>query len=130
MYLWPCGYGAAFSYLHLNRDSAKCLEDTMLSGRSSRPWMDNPVQWISEAENIALPVVDLSNLSDEQQRVFALRLSAENAGRSFDLGTDTLLRTYLLKLKENDHVLLAAFHHIATDGWSMAIFNSGNPGPL
>ncbi|AVT38330.1 hypothetical protein C6W10_19910 [Plantactinospora sp. BB1] len=42
--------------------------------------------------------------------------------RPFDLRTEAPLRACLARLADDDHVLLLAIHHIATDGWSMAIF--------
>jgi hypothetical protein len=34
-----------------------------------------------------------------------------------------MLRVRLLKLGERDHILLRTFHHIASDGWSVGVFN-------
>ncbi|MEU7484721.1 condensation domain-containing protein [Streptomyces sp. NPDC042319] len=41
----------------------------------------------------------------------------------FDLARDPLLRARLFRLAPDDHVLVAVFHHIANDGWSMDIFH-------
>ncbi|MFE6051426.1 non-ribosomal peptide synthase/polyketide synthase [Kitasatospora sp. NPDC056446] len=40
--------------------------------------------------------------------------------RGFDVTTDLPLRADLLRVAREDHVLALTFHHIATDGWSMA----------
>ncbi|SOD62616.1 amino acid adenylation domain-containing protein [Streptomyces zhaozhouensis] len=40
--------------------------------------------------------------------------------RGFDLVEELPLRVTLLRVAEDDHVLLIVLHHIATDGWSMA----------
>ncbi len=65
----------------------------------------------------------------------------EEAQRPFDLSTDPLLRTRLLRLREDEHILMLNMHHIITDGWSLNIlteelntlynaFRCGRPSPL
>ncbi|MFB7243764.1 hypothetical protein CW362_02260 [Streptomyces populi] len=41
----------------------------------------------------------------------------------FDLEHDPLLRVGLYRLAPQEHVLVAVFHHIANDGWSMDVFH-------
>src|SRR5262249_26614057 len=43
------------------------------------------------------------------------------ASMPFDLETGPLLRTRLLKLGDDDHVLLMTLHHCICDGWSVPI---------
>ena len=61
--------------------------------------------------------------------------------RPFDLATGPLLRARLLRLADEDHVLLLTMHHIISDAWSAGIFLqelgvlyeafcAGNPSPL
>ena len=47
--------------------------------------------------------------------------SLEEARRPFDLERGPLLRARLLRLAEDEHVLLITVHHIVFDGWSMGI---------
>ncbi|WP_198172462.1 non-ribosomal peptide synthetase [Hymenobacter ginkgonis] len=39
----------------------------------------------------------------------------------FDLSRDPMLRATLLKLAEQEHLLVITLHHIASDGWSLSI---------
>ncbi|MFK8103148.1 MAG: non-ribosomal peptide synthase/polyketide synthase [Saprospiraceae bacterium] len=42
--------------------------------------------------------------------------------KPFDLAKDHMLRTSLLDLGQQEYILAIVMHHIASDGWSMAIF--------
>src|SRR5436190_357097 len=52
----------------------------------------------------------------------AQRLLREEAYRPFDLASGAVLRWRLLRLAEQEHVLVIAMHHIVSDGWSMGVF--------
>ncbi|HJX28304.1 MAG TPA: amino acid adenylation domain-containing protein, partial [Thermoanaerobaculia bacterium] len=84
-----------------------------------------PVQIIQPAATVDLPLVDLSGLPPEPGallvRDLTRNLAREEAGRPFDLRIGPLLRTSLLRLAAEEHVLLITMHHIASDGWSMGI---------
>ncbi|MEJ7558098.1 MAG: amino acid adenylation domain-containing protein [Pedobacter sp.] len=40
---------------------------------------------------------------------------------AFDLSEDYMLRAELIRIKDDEHILVATLHHIASDGWSMPI---------
>ena len=101
----------------------------------------SPVQIIAENRTLPLPALDLS-ASPEPEREAAVRhlLTAE-AQRPFNLAHDLLLRATLLRLGEQEHVLLLVMHHITSDAWSLGIFlrelavlygtfSAGQPSPL
>jgi amino acid adenylation domain-containing protein len=48
-------------------------------------------------------------------------LAAEHASQVFDLGRAPLLNVQVLRLDEQEHVLLLNMHHIISDGWSMNV---------
>ena len=50
------------------------------------------------------------------------RLVAEEARSAFDLEAGPLIRGRLIRLAEDEHVLLFTMHHIVSDGWSLSIF--------
>ncbi|MET9660090.1 non-ribosomal peptide synthase/polyketide synthase [Streptomyces sp. NPDC006510] len=66
-----------------------------------------------DAARPALPVVDIA------EDALTAAMTAE-AGRGFDLASRTPLRATLYRTAPDTHVLLLLFHHIATDGWSLA----------
>jgi hypothetical protein len=87
-----------------------------------------------EALRTRFPVVDgeavqevLESCELELERVEAdgkaeaRRVIEEAARRSFDLSTGPLMRALLVRVGEEEHVLLLSLHHIVSDGWSMGI---------
>src|SRR5262249_36292721 len=49
-------------------------------------------------------------------------LCHEEAERPFDLAADLMLRASLLRLEDELHVLLVTMHHVASDAWSVHVF--------
>jgi amino acid adenylation domain-containing protein len=100
-----------------------------------------PVQIIAFDPAISLPVIDLQELPETQREAEALRLATIEAQRPFDLANNSLLRGTLVKLDEEDYLLVLTLHHIISDGWSTAVlirevatlyqaFCNGKPSPL
>jgi len=100
-----------------------------------------PLQVITPNLTVTLPVMDLSSLTDAERESEALRLATEEARHPFDLSRGPLLRVTLLRLAEQEHVLLLTLHHIVSDGWSMGVLfrelsvlyeaiSNGKPSPL
>nr|AXN93575.1 PuwA [Cylindrospermum moravicum CCALA 993]AXN93584.1 PuwA [Cylindrospermum alatosporum CCALA 994] len=83
---------------------------------------NTPVQVIAPRVTLALPVVDLQGLPNQEQSSEVKRLVMLEADKPFDLYQPPLLRGTLLRLSENSHVLLLTVHHIVFDGWSMGVF--------
>ncbi|WP_409286155.1 condensation domain-containing protein, partial [Pseudomonas protegens] len=65
---------------------------------------------------LALPIVR----ADTNQAGLQALVEAEIA-RPFDLQQGPLLRVSLLRLAEDEHVLVLVQHHIVSDGWSMQV---------
>ncbi|HYL04848.1 MAG TPA: condensation domain-containing protein, partial [Thermoanaerobaculia bacterium] len=68
-----------------------------------------------------LPVLDLAALPPHRRDAEAQRQQAAEAARDFDLARGPLLRAMLLRFAADRHRLLLTLHHIACDGWSVAI---------
>ena len=102
---------------------------------------EQPVQIITPILGVPLPVIDLSGLPEVEREAEAQRLVREEAQRPFDLAQGPLLRTSLLRLGSEEHILLLAMHHIISDGWSTGVlfweiatlyeaFSTGKSSPL
>ena len=98
-------------------------------------------QIIAPSLLVPLPVVDLGSLPEDERDSEARRLAVEDANAPFDLEQGPLLRARLLRLRDEEHVLLVDMHHIVSDGWSMGVFrrelaelytafSQGRPSPL
>jgi len=99
------------------------------------------VQVISPTLPITLPITDLRALPQTEQAEEAQRLVHEDSQRPFDLTQGPLLRSCLLRLGDQEHLLLITLHHIISDGWSLGVliheltvlydaFVTGAPSPL
>ncbi|MGK7942438.1 MAG: amino acid adenylation domain-containing protein [Crocosphaera sp.] len=100
-----------------------------------------PVERVNSHTTVNIPLIDLQNLTETEQTATVQKLAREDAQKPFDLSQSPLVRTSLLQLSENCHVLLFNMHHIASDGWSISIligelstlyqaFCEGKPSPL
>src|SRR5205807_1464040 len=74
-----------------------------------------PVQVIHPAGLFRLPLVDLRSLTQEERVTEAQRLIRQEAQRPCNLTQGPLLRTSLLRLDIEEHVLLLTMHHIIFD---------------
>lgn len=81
-----------------------------------------PYQVIASPSKLSLPVVELTLVPENQQKALVMQLATQEAQRSFDLAQDMLLRTTLLQLEAQEHVLLLTMHHIVSDAWSIGVF--------
>ncbi|MEU4039405.1 non-ribosomal peptide synthase/polyketide synthase [Streptomyces collinus] len=76
-------------------------------------------QVVGPPHPVDLPVDDLTTAPDGPAALDAL-LERE-AATPFDLATGPLLRARLARPAADEHVLVLAVHHIATDGWSLGV---------
>ena len=101
----------------------------------------HPMQVITPACSLEMPVIDLSELPGDEREAEVNRLCREEAQRPFDLERDAMLRARLFRLEPRQHVLFLNLHHIAADGWSISVllrelgtiyeaFCIGRPSPL
>ena len=100
-----------------------------------------PVPTVTKNSELCLKVVDLRMLRPEGREQQVLRLARAEADRPFALMQPPLLRVTLVRLGQQDQVVLFTMHHIICDGWSIAllrkevmrlyeVYSRGNPSPL
>ncbi|HEV8577638.1 MAG TPA: amino acid adenylation domain-containing protein [Thermoanaerobaculia bacterium] len=100
-----------------------------------------PVPAVIPPGPLAMPIVDLAGLALPLAETESLRLAAAEARRPFDLSRPPVIRAWLLRTAPTSHLLLLILHHVAADGWSLAIlvremgalygaFAAGLPSPL
>ncbi len=79
---------------------------------------EEPVQVVGAAGPVPIPLTDLRGVDAERE---VRRLMDEEAARPFDLAAGPLLRTTLVRLADEEWVLLVTLHHAVSDGWSMGV---------
>ncbi len=82
---------------------------------------EGPLQHICPSPAFKLSMIDLSDLDLLTQEEKVRQYFSEESHRAFDLSRDLMLRVELIKSSEDEHILLATMHHIASDGWSVSI---------
>ena len=82
-----------------------------------------PTQIVHSKGSITVPLDDLSNLASPAREAEEEKRTIAEAALPFNLKTGPLLRTRVLRLRNDQHVLLVAMHHIVSDGWSIGIFS-------
>ncbi|HEU4881265.1 MAG TPA: amino acid adenylation domain-containing protein, partial [Longimicrobium sp.] len=82
-----------------------------------------PVQRIASPESSPFPLVehDFRVLADAEDALD--RLMRDEAGAPFDLARGPLIRGRLIRMADDDHVLLLTMHHIVSDGWSAGVLH-------
>lgn len=81
-----------------------------------------PMQLVHPGGEHTIVLEDLSDLPDSRRESQARKRAMAEASQPFDLATGPLLRARVLRLGQEDHVVLLTVHHIVFDGWSAAIF--------
>ncbi|MCW6050713.1 amino acid adenylation domain-containing protein [Lyngbya sp. CCAP 1446/10] len=75
------------------------------------------------AASIALdiPTIDLSILDDRDRESKLAYLRRQEVDRPFNLVSGPLFRSQIIKLQEQEHIVIITGHHIICDGWSWGI---------
>ncbi|MGB9123517.1 MAG: amino acid adenylation domain-containing protein, partial [Candidatus Angelobacter sp.] len=96
---------------------------------------------IRQPEAGRLPVVDLTRIEEGKRQEVAQQIATAEAHRLFSLARGPLMRTTLVKLGSETHLVLHNMHHIVSDGWSNGVlvrevsslyesFRNGRPSAL
>jgi amino acid adenylation domain-containing protein len=95
----------------------------------------------TQGQLVTVSVVDLRELPEVEREAEARRLATAEAQQPFDLARGPLVRTTVLQLGDEDHILLLTMHHIVSDSWSTRVlfqelsvlyeaFSTDSPSPL
>ncbi|HEU0012159.1 MAG TPA: amino acid adenylation domain-containing protein, partial [Longimicrobium sp.] len=110
--------------------------------RTAFPLVDGvPVQRIAERAEVDVPVTDLRARLEAARDDEAMRIARAHAAAPFDLERGPLWRVALVRLGDDEHLLLVNLHHVISDGWSITVmftelaalyraFGQGEPSPL
>ena len=83
------------------------------------PCDGEPVQIVRPPFQVDLVIHDLRALPRDERDVEWQRLAITEQRRPFDFTGQTFLRVTLLKLGDDEHLLLMSMHHIVCDRWSI-----------
>ncbi|MEP6842432.1 MAG: condensation domain-containing protein, partial [Pseudolysinimonas sp.] len=81
-----------------------------------------PYQLVHPHEDLSLPLVDLSHLSEPQREGQALSVATADARQLFDLERGPLIRARLVRISAADHRLYLVLHHLVFDGVALRLF--------
>ena len=91
--------------------------------RTTFPEVDGrPAQVVHPPSPVPLPCADLGGLAPAARDAEVARRMREEFGAAFHLDRLPLVRWRLLRLAEDEHLLLQVEHHFVHDGWSFGVF--------
>ncbi|RML29873.1 Non-ribosomal peptide synthetase [Pseudomonas savastanoi pv. retacarpa] len=82
---------------------------------------DRAFQRVASPTPVSIRLIDLSQQPCEQRWASARQAMAEQSAQTFDLQRGPLFTVQVLRLAEQEHLLLLNLHHMITDGWSMNV---------
>ena len=99
-----------------------------------------PKQQINPAQPLTLAQVDLTHIDPAARERAARQLADQESHQPFDLTTGPLIRAQVLRLDQEEYIVLITMHHIVSDAWSLGIliwemsalyeaFTTGQPHP-
>jgi amino acid adenylation domain-containing protein len=77
-----------------------------------------PAQIVGPAQPVELNVLDLRDHSADERDTRAQQVLKEESRYRFDLVDGPVMRVTVIKLTDNEHILMVNMHHVATDGYS------------
>ena len=80
-----------------------------------------PVQHIASTLTTTLPVVDLRSLPSDQHLEELQRLATAANQENFDITQGPLFRASILRLQDQEYILIWTIHHIISDMWSTGV---------
>ncbi|WP_161519926.1 condensation domain-containing protein [Bacillus cereus] len=94
------------------------------SFRTIFPAKDGKPVALKKEFNFNLNCIDLQDMEETLQENLLNQIYKEETLKPFDLEMGPLIRVKLIKLKQDQHVLIVITHHIISDNWSFQIFQN------
>ncbi len=79
---------------------------------------------VAASIQLDVPLIDLSGLAQSDQPDRLAEIGAEESRELINLAKGPLLRSRIVKLQDEYHVVFLSTHHIAVDGWSLGVLLS------
>ena len=106
----------------------RCLQQMVGRHETLRMRFDPPIgertdltAVIAPTLELELPLEDLRGILEPQRQTQAQHRAVEWGQLPFDLATGPLVRAALLRLSEEEHLLVYVMHHIISDRWSVGV---------
>jgi amino acid adenylation domain-containing protein len=80
-----------------------------------------PIQCVADELTVDLPVEDLRQVPESERMESVRGISRKQRAHVFDFGRLPLFIIRLLRLSDNEHVLIVTTNHIISDGWSLQL---------
>ncbi|HSE17007.1 MAG TPA: amino acid adenylation domain-containing protein [Pyrinomonadaceae bacterium] len=80
-----------------------------------------PVQEVLKDPHVEIQEEDLRGEPDENRESMSREIAREYGAKGFNLETGPVMRVKLIKLREDECVLVMVMHHIVSDAWSLSI---------
>ena len=80
-----------------------------------------PVQCVYHSVDLPLDIMDLRNLTGEEQRIQVDQFARQDRIKGFDFKISPLMRISLLQLADDRYRMVWTYSHILFDGWSMPV---------
>ncbi|MEV4320528.1 amino acid adenylation domain-containing protein [Actinocrispum sp. NPDC049592] len=74
-----------------------------------------PFRALSDAVSLAVPLMDLSDLTDAERATRIAEIATAERGTVLDIATAPLLRVLLVRCAEDDHILVVTGHQLIVD---------------
>ena len=84
--------------------------------RASEPWPR-----IAETSDMTIDIVDLTEDPFETREAAAVKRAEALLRRPFDMARGPLTAFRIIRLNDDDHMLVVSLHHVISDGWSLGI---------
>ena len=82
-----------------------------------------PLQVTEPPHELKLSVLDLKAMSEAERQTETRQRIQQAAETPFDFSAGKFFRAELLRIRDDEHILILTTHHIVSDAWSMGILS-------